>query len=169
MNILGIDPGTATTGFGIISSTSKKDEYKLVDFGIISTKKTFTDAQRLEILAADINQLIKKHKPGAIGIEKLFFTTNQKTVMTVSQARGVVLLVCQQHRIPIFEFTPLQVKSFICGYGKAEKKQVQYIVQKTFKLKSIPKPDDAADALAIALCAAFQFRKPQGLSTTGHQ
>ena len=159
MIILGIDPGTATTGFGIISSTAKKDEYQLVDFGIVSTKKTLSDAERLEILAGDVNQLIKKFKPGAIGIEKLFFTTNQKTVMTVAQARGVILLTCQKHKLPIFEFTPLQVKSFICGYGKAEKKQVQFIVQKTFKLKSPPKPDDAADAVAIALCAAYRFAK----------
>lgn len=159
MNILGIDPGTATTGFGIISSTAKKDDYRLIDFGVISTKKTSTDAERLEILADDIGQLIKKYKPSAVGIEKLFFTTNQKTAMTVSQARGAVLLTCQKQKLPIFEFTPLQVKSFICGYGKAEKKQVQFIVQKTFKLKSPPKPDDAADAVAIALCAAYRFLK----------
>ena len=157
MTILGIDPGTATTGYGVISQ--KKNEPKLVDFGVISTKKSLSDAQRLEILANDIQQLIKKYKPSAVGVEKLFFTTNQKTVMTVSQARGAVLLVCQQKKIPIFEFTPLQVKSFICGYGKADKKQVQYMVQKTFRLKNPPKPDDAADALAIALCAAHHFIK----------
>ncbi len=159
MTILGIDPGTATTGYGVIETTRKKDEYGLVDFGVITTKKTLSDAERLEILAQDLNQLIKKYKPEAIGVEKLFLTTNQKTVMTVSQARGVVLLLVQQNKIPIFEFTPLQVKNFICGYGKAEKKQVQYIVQKTFKLKSVPKPDDAADALAIALCAGYKYNK----------
>lgn len=157
MIILGIDPGTATTGFGIIKQT--KNQPELVDFGVISTKKTLSDAERLEILANDISELLKKYKPDAVGVEKLFFTTNQKTVMTVSQARGAVLLILQQHRIPIFEFTPLQVKSFICGYGKAEKKQVQYIVQKTFKLKTVPKPDDAADALAIALCAGHYYQR----------
>jgi crossover junction endodeoxyribonuclease RuvC len=158
MIILGIDPGTATTGFGIIDYV--KNQPKLVDFGVVSTDKKLTDAERLEILADDIEQIIKKYKPEAIGIEKLFFTTNQKTVMTVSQARGVVLLIAQQNELPIFEFTPLQVKSFICGYGKAQKKQVQYIVQKTFNLKTPPKPDDAADALAIALCTAhFYVRK----------
>jgi crossover junction endodeoxyribonuclease RuvC len=159
MIILGIDPGTATTGFGIISSTKKSGDFALVDFGVISTKKTSTDAERLKILADDLKEVIKKYKPDAIGIEKLFFTTNQKTVMTVSQARGVILLVCQTNNIPILEFTPLQVKSFICGYGKAEKKQVQFIVQKTFKLKSVPKPDDAADALALALCTGHHFTK----------
>lgn len=157
MIILGIDPGTATTGFGIIRQT--KNQPELVDFGVISTKKTLSDAERLEILAEDINQLIKKYKPAAVGIEKLFLTTNQKTVMTVSQARGVVLLICQKAGLPILEFTPLQVKSFISGYGKAEKKQVQFIVQKTFKLKSVPKPDDAADALAIAICALHHYSK----------
>jgi len=157
MIILGIDPGTATTGFGIIKQT--KNQPELVDFGVISTKKTLSDAERLEILAEDVNRLIKKYKPAAIGIERLFFTTNQKTVMTVSQARGAVLLVAQKSKLPILEYTPLQVKSFICGYGKAEKKQVQFIVQKTFKLKTVPKPDDAADALAIALCALHHYSK----------
>ncbi len=159
MVILGIDPGTATTGYGIIESTSKKDEYRLVDFGIIATSKTLTDSERLDILARDLNQLIKKYKPEVLGVEKLFFTTNQKTAMSVSQARGVVLLTAQQQRLLILEFTPLQVKNFICGYGKAEKKQIQYIVQKTFKLKSVPKPDDAADAVAIALAAAFHCKR----------
>jgi crossover junction endodeoxyribonuclease RuvC len=157
MFILGIDPGTATTGFGIINHTKTQPE--LVDFGVIATDKKLSDAERLEILAGDLKEIIKKFKPEAIGVEKLFLTNNQKTVMTVSQARGVVLLVAQQHKLPIFEFTPLQVKSFICGYGKADKKQVQYVVQKTFKLKSVPKPDDAADALAIALCAGHHFTK----------
>jgi|ERR1051326_2446185 crossover junction endodeoxyribonuclease RuvC len=159
MTILGIDPGTATTGFGIIKSGKRPDEFELLDFGVISTKKTLSDAERLEMLADDLNQLIKKYKPDCVGVEKLFLTTNQKTVMTVSQARGVVLLICQQNKMEICEFTPLQVKNFICGYGKAEKKQVQYVVQKTFKLKNVPKPDDAADALAIALSAAYQFKR----------
>ncbi len=165
MNILGIDPGTATTGYGIISSTKRKDEFELADFGVIATKSKLPDAERLAVLAKDLQHLIKKYKPSAVGVEKLFFTTNQKTVMTVSQARGVVLLIAEDYRIPIFEFTPLQVKNFICGYGKAEKKQVQYIIQKTFKLKAPPKPDDAADALAIALCAAHFFGKNKRLST----
>jgi crossover junction endodeoxyribonuclease RuvC len=159
MVILGIDPGTATTGFGIIQSTKKSSDFTLVDFGVISTKKTNTDAERLKILADDLKSILKKYKPDCVGVEKLFFTTNQKTVMTVSQARGAILLVCQTNNIPILEFTPLQVKSFICGYGKAEKKQVQFVVQKTFKLKSPPKPDDAADALAIALCAGHYYKK----------
>ncbi|MBI3232207.1 MAG: crossover junction endodeoxyribonuclease RuvC [Candidatus Doudnabacteria bacterium] len=159
MTILGIDPGTATTGYGIIDIAKSKDEPKLVDFGVIATKSKLSDAERLQILAGDLLRLIKKYKPACVGVEKLFFTTNQKTVMTVSQARGVVLYICEKNKLPIYEFTPLQVKNFICGYGKAEKKQVQFMVQKTFKLKAVPKPDDAADALAVALCAAFHHRK----------
>jgi crossover junction endodeoxyribonuclease RuvC len=157
MIILGIDPGTATTGFGVIDHTKTQPE--LVDFGVVTTDKKLSDAERLKILADDLSEIIKKYKPEAIGVEKLFLTTNQKTVMTVSQARGVVLLIAQQHSLPIFEFTPLQIKNFICGYGKAEKKQVQFVVQKTFKLKSPPKPDDASDALAIALCAGHHYTK----------
>jgi crossover junction endodeoxyribonuclease RuvC len=102
----------------------------------------------------DLTAVIKKHKPSFVGVEKLYFTNNQTTAMVVSQARGVALLACQQANIPILEFTPLQVKNTLCGYGKADKKQVQSMVQKTFKLKNVPKPDDAADALAIAICAA---------------
>ena len=161
MIILGIDPGTATTGFGIIAY--HKNQPKLVDFGVISTNKNLGDAERLKILADDLTEIIKKYKPAAVGVEKLFFSNNQKTVMTVSQARGAVLLTAEQNKLPILEFTPLQVKNFICGYGKAEKKQIQFIVQKTFGLKSIPKPDDAADALAIALCAGHHFYKDSKL------
>jgi crossover junction endodeoxyribonuclease RuvC len=166
MIYLGIDPGTATTGFGLIkklprgsapTTASKKvaiPEYAIIEFGVISTKKTDSDAHRLQILYEDLSAIIKKHQPTMIGIEKLFFTNNQRTAMTVSQARGVALLACTQANVPILEFTPLQVKNTLCGYGKADKKQVQTMVQRTFKLKNIPKPDDAADALAIALCAA---------------
>lgn len=159
MVILGIDPGTATTGYGIIQFAKSKNQPKLMDFGVIATKPKLSDAERLQILADDLFKLIKKYKPAAVGVEKLFFTSNQKTAMTVSQARGVVLYVCQKHKLPILEFTPLQIKSFICGYGKAEKSQVQFMVQKTFKLAKPPKPDDAADALAVALCALFFHKK----------
>lgn len=163
MVILGIDPGTATTGYGLIQKARAGSGFGILEYGVIATKKQLTDAERLEILGQDLESLIKKHKPAALGVERLFFTTNQKTVMTVSQARGVVLYVAQKHQLPILEFTPLQVKNFICGYGKADKKQVQFVVQKTFGLKKIPKPDDAADALAIALCAAWHLPKQKAL------
>lgn len=155
MIYLGIDPGTATTGFGIIRKTKNpKQEYDILEFGVISTPKTDSDSKRLKTIYEDLSEIIKKHKPNYMGIEKLFFTKNQTTAMTVSQARGIALLAGEQAKLPILEFTPLQVKNTLCGYGKADKKQVQSMVQQTFKLKNIPKPDDAADALAIALCAA---------------
>jgi len=156
MIILGIDPGTATTGYGIIRQNPKRvEEFEILDFGVITTKKGSPDAARLAILADDLGALIKHFKPDRVGVERLFFTTNQKTAMTVAQARGVALLLCHQKNIPIHEFTPLQVKNTLCGYGKADKRQVQLMVKQAFKLKSLPKPDDAADALAIALCAGL--------------
>lgn len=155
MIYLGIDPGTATTGFGLIKkSDNKKLDFEILEFGVIETPKTDSDAKRLQIIFEDLTQIVKKHKPTYLGIEKLFFTNNQTTAMTVSQARGVALLVASQAKLKVLEFTPPQVKSTLCGYGKADKKQVQKMVQQTFKLKTLPKPDDAADALAIALCAA---------------
>lgn len=155
MIYLGIDPGTATTGFGIIKKSNTKNlEYEILEFGVIETPKTKSDAKRLQIIFEDLSAIIKKHKPNFLGIEKLFFTSNQTTVMTVSQARGVALLAGSQANLSVLEFTPLQVKNTLCGYGKADKKQIQKMVQQTFKLKTLPKPDDAADALAIALCAA---------------
>ncbi|MEK7161347.1 MAG: crossover junction endodeoxyribonuclease RuvC [Patescibacteria group bacterium] len=157
MIIIGIDPGTATTGFGIIKKD--KNDFQIVDFGVIATSSKLSDSERLLTLGEDIESLIKKYKPSCIGVEKLFFTTNQKTVMTVSQARGVILYLAQKQLLPLYEFTPLQVKSFICGYGKADKKQVQFVVQKIFGLKKPPKPDDTADALAIALCAGHYASK----------
>lgn len=155
MIILGIDPGTATTGYAVIKKL-KNNTFDILDFGVIKTKKALTDSARLSELQKDLKKIILKHKPSVAGVEKLFFEKNVTTAMTVSQARGVVLLTLEQNKIDLCEFTPLQVKSIICGYGKAEKRQVQLMVQKTFGLKSLPKPDDAADALGIALCAGFK-------------
>lgn len=155
MIYLGIDPGTATTGFGIIRrSKGDKNRFEILEFGVISTYKKDSDSHRLGVLYDDLSALIKKYKPAAAGIEKLYFATNQTTAMAVSQARGVALLACAQAGLAIREFTPLQVKSALTGYGKADKRQMQQMVKMTFGLKQIPKPDDAADALAIALCAA---------------
>lgn len=160
MIILGIDPGTATTGFGIIAKTGRSNNFEVLDFGVISTPKGDSDAARLETIADDLKALIRKYKPDRVGVEKLFFTNNQKTAMAVSQARGVALLVSQREKLKIFEFTPLQVKNYLCGNGKADKRQVQFMVKQTFNLDRVPKPDDAADALAIALCAALAAKVP---------
>ncbi len=157
---MGIDPGTATTGFGVIEKNSK-GQWKALEFGVITTDKKLDDAERLKILADDLQDIIKKYKPVAAGVEKLYFETNVKTAITVAQARGAILLTLAQHSIPIYEFTPLQVKSTLTGYGSADKKQMQFMVKHTFGLKTAPKPDDAADALAIALCCANSVRQPR--------
>lgn len=155
MITIGIDPGTATTGYAVIKK-KKDNSFEILDFGVIKTDKKLSDSARLHILEQDLDSILKEYKPERSGVEKLYFETNVKTAMTVSQARGVVLLTLEKRHVSLQEFTPLQVKSMICGYGKADKKQVQYMVQKAFNLKSLPKPDDAADALGIALCAAMK-------------
>lgn len=156
MVILGLDPGTATTGYGVVNS--ERGKLEALGFGVISTSKVLTDAQRLLELSRDLKSLIHKFSPSLVGVEKLFFTTNQKTVMQVSQSRGVILLTLEELGLPISELTPLQVKSSIAGYGKADKKQIQFMVKKTLGLSSTPKPDDAADALAIAICSGLYFK-----------
>lgn len=152
MKILGIDPGTATTGFGVIEKT--KGKFATIDYGAISTPKTLPMSNRLLILFNDIEEIIAKHQPDIIAVEQLFFARNVTTAISVGQARGVVLLAAQKADLNLKEFTPLQVKQSVTGYGQATKKQVQIMVQKILKLSSLPKPDDAADALAIAICAS---------------
>lgn len=150
MIILGIDPGTATTGYGLIEE--KAGNISLIDFGVILTKPDKTLEQRLEILYDQLGDIIDEYNPDEIAVEELFFTNNAKTAMAVGQARGVILLATQKAGIPMSEYTPNQVKNGICGYGAADKKQVQKMVQMLLKLAEVPKPDDAADALAIAIC-----------------
>ena len=150
MKILGVDPGTATTGFGLINKVGHK--LSLLDCGVILTSKDLEMPNRLKIIYDDLAQLVAHHNHDAIAVEKLFFTNNITTAMTVSQARGIILLVASQNNVPIAEYTPLQVKMSATGYGKATKKQVQEMVKKILKLNVIPKPDDAADAIAIAIC-----------------
>ncbi len=149
MIIFGIDPGIATTGFGVIGL--ENGICARVDSGVITTHKDLSHSERLTILYGDLKELITKYQPEQAAVERLFFSTNVTTAMTVGEARGVVLLVLQQAKIPIFEYTPLQVKQGITGYGKATKRQVQEMVKARLKLNAIPRPDDAADALAIAL------------------
>ena len=161
MIILGIDPGIATTGFGIIEKT--KGENKVVDFGCIITKPGMPDGERLKILSNELNKLLKKHQPKVMAVENIFFFKNLKTAMPVSQAKGVILLSAAKKKIPVYEFSPLQVKMAVTGYGKAEKKQVQKMV---FNLLNLEEPkdknkrkDDAADALGIALCYIFKSER----------
>lgn len=161
MIILGIDPGTASTGYGIIESKiQKKKERTLscVDYGIIKTVPKTEMAKRLVQISFGIIKLIEKHSPQAVIIESLYFFKNLKTALPVSQARGVILLEAAKKGIPIYEFTPLQIKISVCGYGRAEKTQVQKMVKLLLGMKSLPKPDDAADALAAAICGSDALR-----------
>lgn len=155
---LGIDPGLATTGFGIISQIN--NQLSLIDYGTIKTspKQSFSD--RLEKIFLDINKIIKKYQPEAVACEELFFCKNVKTAMAVGQARGVILLGIKKNKLPLCEFTPLQVKQAICGYGQADKKQIQHMVKTILKLNHLPEPDDAADALAIAIASEQYFNTP---------
>jgi len=146
---LGIDPGLATTGWGVIKKVNQKIE--VVDWGIIKTNKTTEFPKRLVQISQDIQELINEYQPDKAGVEELFFCNNAKTAFFVGQARGVVMMELAKKKIPITELTPLQVKQSISGYGKADKKQVQQMVKAVLKLKVIPKPDDAADALALAI------------------
>jgi crossover junction endodeoxyribonuclease RuvC len=150
LRVLGIDPGTATVGWAILDEIEGK--VKAVAYGHITTSPKNTTAERLFEVADDLNKIIEKYKPQESAVEDLFFFRNVKTVMKVSQARGSILLTLEKNCVSVFEYTPLQVKQALTGYGRAEKKQVQMMVQKILKLKNIPKPDDTADAIAIALC-----------------
>ncbi len=174
MIIIGFDPGTAIVGYGIIKTKipkhllqNKNEKPKVLDFGCILTEKSLPDGQRLIIIHNEVNSLIKKYKPDLISIESLYFFKNLKTAIPVSQAKGVILLSAAKKNIPIQEFTPLQVKMTVVGYGKAEKKQVQKMAKELLDLSSFNlkekgrKKDDAADALGIALCGFMKAGFPQ--------
>jgi crossover junction endodeoxyribonuclease RuvC len=156
MRILGIDPGTGILGFGVIEASGNK--YQLVDAGVIRTPVKEDDAIRLETIFDELTDIIANNKLDAMSVEKLFFARNVTTAMTVAQARGVVLLCGQQAKLPIFEYTPMQIKMSVSGYGKADKKQVQEMVRVLLKLQEVPKPDDCADALAAAITHANTAR-----------
>ncbi|MFA6918811.1 MAG: crossover junction endodeoxyribonuclease RuvC [Patescibacteria group bacterium] len=156
MKILGIDPGFADTGYGVVLRNGSK--LNCLDYGSIKTSKTLSLSERIEKLEKDLQQIITKHHPDQASVEQLFFCTNIKTAISVAQARGVILLTLVKNKIPLIECTPLQVKQAVTGYGKADKKQIQQMVKIILGLKEIPKPDDAADALAMAICGANNLR-----------
>ena len=149
MRILGIDPGYAIVGYGVLDYAGSV--FSVVGFGAVTTPADLSFEKRLKMIYDDITEIIETYKPDEMGIEKLFFNTNEKTAIDVAQARGVTLLPAIMRGIPIYEYTPLQVKSSIVGYGRAEKKQVQEMTKTMLHLKEIPKPDDTADAVAIAI------------------
>ena len=152
MRIIGIDPGTAILGYGIIDYIG--NQMRPVDYGCIRTESNIDMPVRLGMLYDDLQSLLNKYQPDVMAVEELFFNRNVTTAITVGQARGVVLLAGVQMDIPVFEYTPLQVKQAICGYGRAEKQQVQEMVRVLLHLQGIPKPDDVADALAVSICHA---------------
>jgi crossover junction endodeoxyribonuclease RuvC len=156
MRIIGIDPGTGILGFGVIESSGGKNQ--LVDAGVIRTPVKEDDAVRLQTIYDEISDIIAGTKPAEMAVEKLFFAQNVTTAMTVAQARGVVLLAGQQAGLSIAEYTPLQIKQALTGYGRAEKKQMQEMVRILLGLKDVPQPDDCADALAAALTHSSQVK-----------
>ena len=157
MIILGIDPGLATMGFGVVEK-DKSGNCKAVDYGVVLTPKEESLPVRLAILEEGVNKIIDKYTPDEIAFEELFFSKNITTGIAVAHARGVAMLSCVKRCGKLFEYTPMQIKQALTGYGKADKKQMQQVVASLLKLKSIPRPDDAADALGVALCHAFTSR-----------
>ncbi len=160
MIIMGLDPGTAITGYGIIKVTRDKSKirFKKIDYGCIRTAPDLIDGERLKKIERGIGDLIKKFNPDFLAIERIFFFRNSKTIIPVAQARGVILLAAAKKGITAFEFTPLTAKMVLTGYGRSDKSEIQRAVQKMLGLKEIPRPDDAADALGMALCCALKLK-----------
>jgi crossover junction endodeoxyribonuclease RuvC len=154
--ILGIDPGTARCGLGVIEK--KGNSLKAVSYGLIESDKQRPQAERLEVVFVEVTRAIKKHKPDVVAVEKLFFSRNVKTAMSVGEARGVILLCAQLAGVEIREYSPMEVKMALTGYGMADKNQVLQMTKAVLKMKETPKPDDVADALAIAVCCAGSAR-----------
>lgn len=157
MLVLGIDPGTATTGYGLVRQT-EQGELVAVDYGVILTSADMGLPQRLLDLHRNLQKLITKYHPDESAVEKLFFQRNVRTAMAVSHARGAVLLVLAENNLQVAEYSPVEVKQAIVGYGGADKNQVQQMVKALLGLEEIPKPDDAADALAVAICHLHSAR-----------
>jgi len=156
MKILGIDPGIGILGFGVVES--KANKLAMLDAGVIKTPPKKNNSARLKTIYDELSQVIDKNKPGVMAVEKLFFAQNVTSAMSVSQAQGVVMLCGEQAGLPIFEYTPLQIKQALTGYGGADKNQVQEMVKVVLKLSEVPKPDDCADALACAICHSMSAK-----------
>lgn len=157
MIILGVDPGTATTGYGIVRKEGQK--HTLLKYGCILTPAKTPLCDRLDVIFDELSRIIDEYRPDHIAVEELFFAANSKTAIAVGQARGVILLAGKKKNLPVHEYTPLEVKMALTGYGRADKNQIQQMVKTLLNLKEVPKPDDAADALAIAICHSNTFRE----------
>lgn len=156
MLILGLDPGTAITGYGLVREVEGR--LIAVDYGVITTSSETEMDKRLLQIYQELSAIISRHKPDAVAVEKLFFSRNVRTAMAVGQARGVVLLTAALAGVPVYEYTPLEIKQAIVGYGGAEKQQVQQMVKLLLNLAEVPQPDDAADAIAVAVCHLHSAR-----------
>ncbi|MBC7088218.1 MAG: crossover junction endodeoxyribonuclease RuvC [Tissierellales bacterium] len=158
MIIIGIDPGIATVGYGIIESTGNR--LRAIDYGPILTSSDLSMPNRLNIIFDELNKIIEYFKPKDMAVEELFFNKNVKTAITVGHARGVEILSAVKNGLEIYEYTPLQIKQSVVGYGRADKQQVQFMVKTLLNLDEIPKPDDVADALAVAIChsSCYKFK-----------
>ncbi len=155
MRILGIDPGYAIVGYGVIDYIGNK--FKIIEYGAITTDANEEMNFRFKTIHDDLNRIIERTNPEFMAIEELFFNSNQKTAINVAQARGVLLLSALNHGVRVYEYTPLQVKQAVVGYGRADKTQVQQLTKTLLNLETVPKPDDTADALAIAICHAHSY------------
>ena len=167
MRIIGIDPGYAIVGYGILDYSGSR--FRVVNYGAVTTQAGLPLERRIEIIYDELAEILKTYRPQSMAVEKLFFTTNQKTAIDVAQARGAIMLCAVKHGAQLFEYTPLQVKQAVTGYGKADKNQMQQMTKTLLALPAVPKPDDTADALAIAICCAHssgirgQALRAQGL------
>ena len=156
MIILGIDPGYAIVGVGVIEYSGNK--FRCLEYGAITTPAGMPTPRRLKVINDGMNAYIDKYKPEAVAVEELFFNSNQKTAIHVAQARGVIIISAVNKNVPLYEYTPLQIKQAVTGYGRADKLQIQTMVKMMLNLNAVPKPDDAADALAAAICHAHSMR-----------
>ncbi len=162
MRVLGIDPGLAITGYGVVEET-KPDEWCALTFGAITTAARMPLPDRLALIYGNLCSIVEQYRPQVVAVEHLFFGRNVTTALTVGQSRGVVLLCAAQHGLPVVEYKPVEIKQALVGYGRATKSQVQFMVQSILHLEKPPRPDDVADALAVALCHLFSARLHQML------
>ena len=156
MRIIGIDPGTAICGYSVLDYIGNK--FTLLDYGVVTTPANSDLEKRLYTIYQELKELIEKHQPQFLAVEELFFNTNAKTALSVGHARGVILLLGAMMGLEVFSYTPLQVKQSVVGYGRAEKKQIQEMVKLILNMENIPKPDDAADAIAVAICHGHSYK-----------
>ncbi|NPV56216.1 MAG: crossover junction endodeoxyribonuclease RuvC [Anaerolineae bacterium] len=168
MLVVGIDPGTAITGFGIIRQTTS-DQLEAIAYGVINTEPNLSFEKRLDRLYCQLETLLQRHRPESAAVEQLFFQKNVKTALSVGQSRGVALLALARANLPVAEYSPMQVKQAVVGYGGADKNQVQQMVRVILDLPDIPRPDDAADALAVAICHLHHLRYARLVNNSDHQ